>query len=867
MQIVSTLLNRFIRVVVCWAVMNAVCAEEANLQPEEDGELGAVVVTGKRASLATAQQIKQDSLGIVDSVVAEDVHKLPDFNVTDALQRVSGVQITRDRGEGANVAIRGLTQMETLLNGREVFTAGTGRSLDFADMPSELISQLNVYKTSSAELIEGGVGGTVDVRTRRPFDFNGLQVVGSARGIYGDLVDQQKPQFSGLLSNRWQSESWGEFGALLNVAYQQRAWREDQFSLGNPCLTYANDQQVILPSGITETTSVGQRQRASGNAVLQWQPSDRLEFYAEGNYTEFKTLQDSYQFNAQTRSGLIAGSSRLFSGTQDLSVGQWANAPLSILSFARDTVDRTRQLAIGGSWRGKQLTIKSDFSHTVAYNNLFFSGLTLKSSAANLGLDLSGSNPELSIGGTNLLDPANFQFSSLAYRTRPFRGILDAAQIDVDYQLAGRLIDSVSAGFRYASRGANNAPGLIYADAAVGYTRAGSDPNLIHANAYSDFLSGAAGSISDFIVADLGGARDATALRRRFGVSSVIPASASLLTLWHISEATESAYISAKLKSSDLPLSGNLGVRLVQTQESVSGGQPLAANNSTPIPINVDSTYGDVLPSINLRYELQPGVFLRAAAAKTMTRVDFNHLSPSLSLVRNTITPSMNSGLAGNPALKPVRADNFDIAVERYFNRSTSVYVTGFFKKVDGFLVTVSRPETYDGVVYQVARPQNLNTADIQGFEVGYQQFYDFLPQWLNGIGMQANYTFVDSQTPNRSLGGRQTPLQNLSKHSYNLIALYEKDAVSMRLAYNWRDDFLSGISNVVGVGAVPVFSKAYGWLDAAVSYRFNKAVTLGLEGTNLLATVRRSNYAVDSRPNSIWLNDTQVSATLTLRY
>ncbi len=162
-----------------------------------------IVVIGKRASLATAQEIKHEKMEIVDSVVADDISKLPDINVTDALSRVTGVQILRDRGEGAGVAIRGLTQMETLLNGREVFTAGAGRTLDFTDIPSEMLAGLDVYKTSSANQIEGGVGGTVDLRTRRPFDFDGRQLFGSARGIHGDLVNDERPQFSTLLSDRW----------------------------------------------------------------------------------------------------------------------------------------------------------------------------------------------------------------------------------------------------------------------------------------------------------------------------------------------------------------------------------------------------------------------------------------------------------------------------------------------------------------------------------------------------------------------------------------------------------------------------------------------------------------------------------------
>jgi iron complex outermembrane recepter protein len=205
-----------------------------DIEAQRTGE--PVVVVGLRASVATAQTVKRDSSQIVDAVAADDIEKLPDFSVTDALQRITGVQIARDRGDGTAVTVRGLTQMETTLNGREVFTAGTGRTLDFADIPADMVSSITVYKTSSAAQIEGGVGGLVDLRTRRPFDFEGHEFIASVRTVHGDLVHSSAPQYSGLASQRWDTP-FGEFGALLSVAHQIRRFREDQKSAGNPVAT------------------------------------------------------------------------------------------------------------------------------------------------------------------------------------------------------------------------------------------------------------------------------------------------------------------------------------------------------------------------------------------------------------------------------------------------------------------------------------------------------------------------------------------------------------------------------------------------------------------------------------------------------
>lgn len=829
------------------------------------GVLGEIVVVGTRASLASAQDIKREKIEIVDSVVADDITKLPDFSVTDALQRVTGIQIARDRGDGTGITIRGLTQMETTLNGREVFTAGSGRNLDFADMAAEMVAGIDVYKTSSAEHIEGGVGGMIDLRTRRPFDFKGREVVGSTRLVHGDLVDRNAVQFSALASNRWKTAASGEFGALLNVTYQDRSFREDQKSSGNPLsrTDLIAGQTVVAPNGTSETTSLGSRKRTAANMVLQWRPSSNLELYAEGSYTEFETRQNSYQLNIQAAPTFVAGSPALFPGTNDLQRITWVNAPVSILGFARDTFDRTKQAAVGGVWTGEALTLKSDVSYTQSTNTLFFSGLTLGGIAANFTQDFATGVPSSSVSGTDLLNPANFQYTGISYRFRRFEGEQVTGRLDGEYEFSDGFINALLAGVRYARRGANNAAGLIVGDASVSGISAATMPQYLMANPFNDFFSGT-GSIRNYLVGNPDMARDAVGLRSAFGIATPIPAATSPLNRWNIDEETQAAYLMARFKAA-APLDGNIGLRAVHTRERVSGAQSVPATGAV-VPVSVDSSYTDYLPSVNLRYQLNPGLYLRASASKTVTRPNFDQLSPSLTLVPNAINPALNQGGAGNPQLKPIRADNLDVAVEKYFNNTTAVHFTGFLKKVDGFVTTVSSPEVVDGVTYQVSRPQNSAAADIRGFEAGYQQFYDFLPGWLSGLGMQANYTYVDSETFDSTLGGK-VPLQNLSKNSVNLIGMYEKGRVSARIAYNWRDQFLSGVTNIVGVGALPIYTKAYGWLDASVSYRYTDKVSIVIAGTNLLGTVRSSYYGVETRPQSSWINDRQLSLAMTARF
>lgn len=841
-------------------------------QTPPDTQLAPVIVIGARASLATAQQIKQDKLEIVDSVIADDIAKLPDFSVTEALQRVTGVQIARDRGEGGTVTIRGLTQMETLLNGREVFTAGSGRNLDFADIAAELVAGIDVYKTSSAAQLEGGLGGSIDLRTRRPFDFAGREAIVSARLIHGDLVDKTEGQFSLLASNRWKTAGAGEFGALINLSVQRRAFREDQKSTGEP-VRPADLAAGRAPNGTSETSSVGERKRTAGHVALQWRPSAAFELYAEASYAELRTLQDSHQINVvpcrpgnpPTCAGHIPESVTVFPGTDDVRTITWTNVPVSILSFARDTIDRTKQAAVGGSWKPREgLTLKADLSRTTSFNHLFFSGPFLSATAAEFTHDLSGGVPSTRISGTNLLDPSALTYTGIAYRTRPFDGDLTAARFDAQLRRDEGVLRGLSAGLRLARRGASNTPGLIFADAAVSGLSAADRPSFVMPHPFH-FFPGAT-SPQDFLVGNLAGARDPASLREAFGITTPIPAAANPLSLWTIAERTDAAYVMAELEAPRWPVDGNVGVRAVRTRESVSGSQSLPSSGGVG-PLEISSRYTDWLPSVNLRWRPADGWVLRAAASKTVTRPNFDQLSPSLTLVPNPINPALNQGGAGNPSLKPIRANNYDLAVERYFDRSTSAYATAFVKKVDGFIQQVAADEVHDGQTYRITRPRNSDKADIKGLEVGYQQFYDRLPGWLGGLGLQANYTYIDAETLNNSLG-IVLPLTSLSRHSVNLVGMYERGPLSARLAYNWRDKFLSGLISVVGIpGLQTVYTRGYGWVDASLRWRVNERVSLALEGTNLLRTRRSAYYGADTRPQSHWLNDRQLSASATIRF
>lgn len=301
---------------------------------QDDNKLEEVIVTGIRESLTQALDIKRENIQLVDAIVAEDIGKFPDNNVVEALQRVPGVQVTdRARGEVGRVAIRGLEDVTTTVNGRNVFTA-SGRQIALADIPASLLNRVDVYKTRSADLIEQGIAGVIDVLTQRPFNFDGSKVVLSARGIYQEQNDEIDPNVSALISNRWQT-GIGEFGALLNVAYAKTHYRDQSvtagamvpFVTGDPPAGWVPYERIFptdgrvsenpiwqagtlegLPTAPGSTLNfngepveyvlgrdavfasdlTGERERPAANVAFQWKPNDRSEYTFETFYNGYR---------------------------------------------------------------------------------------------------------------------------------------------------------------------------------------------------------------------------------------------------------------------------------------------------------------------------------------------------------------------------------------------------------------------------------------------------------------------------------------------------------------------------------------------------------------------------------------------------
>jgi iron complex outermembrane receptor protein len=851
-------------------------------------------VKGLRGSLASAADIKQSKLEVVDSIVATDIDKLPDINASYALSRVPGVQLAHTfSGLGGNgaVTIRGLNQITNTLDGRQVITpggiangtAGVGvgqRTFDYSQIPAALIAGIDVYKTAGANQIDGGLGGLVDIRMRKPFDFAPGYGAGATLGTtYSELRGRHEQNYN-VFANASVKAGAGKVGVLLAFSNIATPWREDNIGIGNPVLNATVTTGVataLSASGYNVSTSYGQFKTNGMNVVLEWQPNDQWDFYAGYNPNKWRNIQDTTQFTTGlSAANSVAGSGIMFANsTTAVRSASFANITGTAFGLIRDLQNKLEMYNGGGRFKSGDLTVKFDGNHYTSsnrfYNNLVFASVAIPS----LTYDLAGEIPSVSISGVSLQDPSVYRLSQVNYRLFPSNTTGNAGRVDAEYNIAKGFLSKVVAGMRYATTSSDNYPtGLFLGSFTIPSTAnlLSQYPGLWGPTPIQNFFSGySQQQIPSYLAGTTSIMRDANAFYKAYGATNTPDTSTTVnkLSLFDIKETTTAFYLMPQFSGSvgGHIIEGNAGVRAVQTKEDTNGFQ--GPNSASAVPLNLQSSYWDYLPSFNGRMKLREGLYVRLAASKTITRPTFGSLSPSLTLNANPVNPNLNSGSQGNPDLKPIRGTNYDLSLEYYFNKSDLIYAAGFRKDVKGFIANFSEQRTYDGVTYVISTPKNLNPATIQGCEIGFQSFFTFLPQPFDGFGVQANYTYVESSTPTtvNGAGTVTTPLTNLSKSSYNLIAMYEKGPFSARVAYNYRATFITGFAFFVNAGLLNQQMEGYADLDASLNYNLTKNIQIAIQAVNLTNTLRYQDYGSKMVPSNIYTDGRQLMASVTLRF
>jgi TonB-dependent receptor len=950
-------------------------------------EPATVVVLGQRGALESAQNIKKNADEIVDSVVADDIGKLPDKSVTEVLQRMPGVTIDRTMNrvdpqqgvgdgiahfaaEGTGVSIRGLGagQVRSEFNGRDAFSANGGRALSFEDVPPELMAGVDVYKNPSAEQIEGGIGGLVNLRTALPFDSKGRKFALSTDVSTSSLRKKTSPpSLSGLFSDRWDTR-FGQVGVLLDLAHSKIATQSDSLSI-NPYISrddlVAGDttRRWVSPgSGWGENTY--ERTRDGLYGAVQWKKGDFMSYvtFLRSKY-KMHTGENSY-FAGTNPATLSVDPGATFDDHGALLTGTLRDTTNSGpgfgtgLGFGTDARGSgrdsdTRDVSWSGSWRASDAwTFKADLQHVQAQTDGYDNTIGLGGWVPSQTFDLRGGLPSFTFDQASrnyLADPSHYYWGFTQVHHDVATARMNTARLDAKYTFDGPVLNDLRFGVRFTDRSAltqsthdsewvqitqgwqvgPNSWQPITQFAGVGDPRFAGNVNL---HQFNNFFGGTTPAPAPVIVPDSALTNSVAAITKLHGYYTTLcqeanatgrtndcsynpPKFGDAIGLNEQHEHTQAAYAQLRFTfdKAPYPIDGNVGVRVVRTDPK-SVGYTLFTPPTKPLLPGVpdipassqkqtfENPYTRVLPSLNLRLKVNDELQFRAALSRGMSRPDFYQLQAytTLSMDVKTHTPpgdnqqpvvdsiSYNGSLRGNTSLRPVMATNMDLTAEYYFGKASSATLGVFNKRLKDLIITqttVYPLKDVDGKSYDfmVNGPINGMDARVSGLEAGFQTYFDKLPGLFSGLGVSGNFTYIDSSTTYhnpvngtwctpkdtleantiRNLQGCDTdgrvfgnmPMSGLSRTAYNLALLYDKDALSMRLAYSWRDKYLQS-TNAYGTAGndgidrnpaspnngnaysvnygLPTWGGAYGQLDFGFQYKITDNVRIGGQVGNL---------------------------------
>ncbi|MEJ1097970.1 MULTISPECIES: TonB-dependent receptor [unclassified Pseudoxanthomonas] len=919
-------------------------------------QLDTVTVTGIRGSVYRAQDIKRSADTFVDSVTALDIGALPDRSVTETLSRIPGVTIDRFlsvgdpehfSAEGGGVQVRGLTQVRSELNGRDSFSASGGRNLSFQDVPSELMAGVDVYKNQKADMIEGGLGGSVDLRTFMPFDFDGQRISGSFSYNYGDFSEKYKPSASALYSNNWDT-SVGKVGLLVDIAHSELSTRTDGmfvrpfFNTSNTDLNGdGTNEELWLPRGADWRTLEYERERQGAYVALQWQPTDDVELYAtvfQSRYDELWNEDAIFVGNDPLAVALDTSQPYELDGNVFRSgrLIQPGDIPMGTDIRASHRESKTTDFSFGLKWTLSEATeLTTDFQYIKATTESLDSTVALGVNVPYIDVALGGGTPRIGVDQQFTGDPSNYYWGFTMDHQDDNLAEELAWRADLKHSFDGGFIKAIKGGVRITQRDATSIdtgynwhalfqtwmglaslPGLDLNDQV--------NSSLAHLNQFKNFYRGDANTPGGFYAPVL-----STALGFPASYVALHDAAVANGSTWtwysptvigpqHTNqqdETTEAAYLMVNFGSDDALFDGNIGVRVVRTENSASGflvypAQPLAPYlGAGSEPISARNSYTDVLPSMNLRWEPVENLIVRFAASKAIARPAFSDMQAYQDLnadVEEGYTPepgqpvpidrlNLTGSSTDNPYLEPMKANQFDLSLEWYFDpdKGGMAWINFFHKDIKDYFRNQTQLVPYPGAdgneyEYLITRTINTGEARIQGAEIGWNQFFDFLPAPFDGFGISANYTYIDSSTkvPNEvdaqpvdtdgSLFG-DLPADGLSKNSYNVAAFYEKGPWQIRVAYNWRSKYLLSVgpngyngNNDNIAWKLPVYSDDYGQLDSSIFYRFNEHVQIGLEMNNLNNAEQRTimdQNGAGERVTSWYVNDRRYAATIRVTF
>ncbi|WP_370169897.1 TonB-dependent receptor [Sphingobium abikonense] len=932
-----------------------------------DDQPAEIVVTGIRASLSAARDIKRDAQGVVDAISAEDIGKFPDTNLAESLQRITGVSIDRSNGEGSTVTVRGFGPEFNLvlLNGRQMPTSSLGdgasapasRSFDFANLASEGVAGVEVYKSGRATLPTGGIGSTINIKTPRPLDRPGLRGSFAVKGVYDSSrnnSDPITPELSGIISDTFAD---GLFGIAVTGSWQKRkasvnqanvGWRDGYLGSennwgslpmeGDP--RFANIENRPGPNDVYQVQQNASydlndisRERLNGQVVLQVRPAENLTATIDYTYSR-NTVQVRnsnvgiwFNFNDVSSSwtdGPVAGPNFY---TERFGVNEGKD-----LSYSGSlTENRSENKSLGGNiaWDGPGgLRLELDAHHSTAEsgaNNPYGTSTSVGTAifgVASQTVDYTKDLPVISVtmhDGIDPLDAGNIQATGNAFRNAYFKDRINEAQLRGSYDFDNSILDSLDFGVTYIENKVRSAYGYIQNDTWAGSTTKDQMPDdLFTLTSIPDKFKGVSGAGDPAMIQQFYTFNFEKMVSFLDDLNGICGGDGNCLSTFtvdrRIRERTVAPYIQGNFEFdvANRPAHFRAGLRYEKTKIKSSALVPVPTATEW-VSINEfnlvfgggsDFTtfrgdYDNWLPAFDVDFEPIDNVKLRASYSHTITRPDYASMQGGQTLDQ-LFRIGGGTGARGNPGLLPYKSKNIDLSAEWYYAPASYLSVGFFDKRVSNF-ISSTRVDTdafgltnpadgpryqaavaalgagasttairnyifanypssveiqsfdpvtgnYTGKIlglpednpvnFQVTTPINSDqTAHLYGFEFAIQHNF-----WDTGFGTILNYTIVrgdatyDNSQPSSVA---QFALTGLSD-SANAVLFYDKNGIQARVAYNWRDEFLSG------TGPNPYYVEAYGQVDASASWEFKKGYTAFVEAINLTGSSRRGHLRSD---------------------
>ena len=781
-----------------WAQDAAAAADETVASGDE------IVVTGFRASLGAALNVKRESVAAVDAIVAEDIAKFPDQNLAESLQRIPGITIQRDGGEGRGITVRGLGSqftrvrvngLETVATSTDGASANRDRAFDFNVFASELFSSIVVHKTASAELDEGSLGAVVDLNTGNPLvGKGGFTAALSAQGSYNDLSEKVGPRVAGLLS--WVNDA-GTLGFAVSAAYSDQKtlelgnnsvrWAQARFDSvdGTPCWTAANSGGAYIPSAACNEVSLAfhpriprygeiahDKKRLGITGSIQFAPSDATKISLDGLYSRFKhqrreqwgeVLLRSNERSINVSDYEIDGDNNMISATLD---DAWVRTE----HYLRKA--KTEFYQVGATWDQDvsdsfRFTLLGGLSKSTASIPLETTIVFDDRDAQDYRYDYSDMERPLLTFGTSVTNPANFQLAEIRDRPSEVENKFSTAQLRTEWDISDdftvkaggvyRRFDFASIAFTRdtvvcGNGGVDRVLGTLACSPSSAFGPAAVYGFPVNSGLAELFTLGKAGqppgTTTEWLVANL----DATtAFTKLYDRVAAVDAGNNRA----VREEVTGGYLQfdAKGELGGLRYALNAGIRYVHTNQTSSGLSSGAA-------VTVERSYEDWLPSMNLALFPHDDIIIRAAVADVMTRPTLGNLTPGGSV--DGFNYRINYG---NPFLDPFRSTSYDLAFEWYFAPQSIFSVALFKKDIASFPVSTTTSGTFastglptsiippsspaainpEGQLWTINSIGNGEGASLKGVEVSLQAPFTFLPGFLSNFGGIANATFVDS--------------------------------------------------------------------------------------------------------------------------